>query len=453
MPFIPHTDADVAAMLETIGVADIESLFDEIPAELRAVQADPKRAGLSEMQMRQRLAERARQDEVGPCFLGAGAYDHHIPAAVWDVASRGEFMTAYTPYQAEASQGTLQLIYEFQTMMCELTGMDVCNASVYDGGAGLAEAVLMAVRANRKATRDGRPRSVLLAGAVNPLYAAATQTIVRNQGIEIVRLPYAEDGRLAFDALERLAQPPMALVVQQPNCFGVLEDVDAIADWAAARDALLIGCVNPVALSLLKPPAAWGVAGADIACGDGQPLGVPMASGGPSFGFICARQALVRQLPGRIVGRTEDLDGAPGYTLTLQAREQHIRRAKATSNICTNQGLLVTAATIHLSLLGPAGLRNVAASCHAKTRELATKLGLPRRFDAPFFHECALELGRPAAPVVEALAKRGILGGFALGAWFGELSTCMLSCATERRSTEEMQRFADALGDSLRAAP
>lgn len=453
MPFIPHTDADVAAMLKTIGAANVETLFDEIPASLRATPTGAERPGLSEMQMRDHLAERARQDETGPCFLGAGAYDHHIPAAVWDIASRGEFMTAYTPYQAEASQGTLQLIYEFQTMMCELTGMDVCNASVYEGGAGLAEAVLMAVRANRRAARDGWPRSVPFAGAVHPLYAQATQTIVRHQGIAVPRLPYGEDGRLRLEALERLTQPPAALVVQQPNCFGALEDVDAIADWAAARGTLLVACVNPMSLGVLKPPSEWGAAGADIVCGDGQPLGAPMASGGPSFGFICARQALVRQLPGRIVGRTEDLDGAPGYTLTLQAREQHIRRARATSNICTNQGLLVTAAAVHLSLLGPAGLRNVALECHAKTRQLVALLGLPRRFAAPFFHECALELGRAAGPVADQLAARGVLGGLPLGAWFDELETCLLVCATERRSTEDMQLFAAALGDILRTAP
>ena len=452
MPFIPHTDADVAAMLETIGVANVEALFDEIPAGLRTAAAS-ERARMSEMQMRRHMAERARRDETGPCFLGAGAYDHHIPAAVWDIAGRGEFMTAYTPYQAEASQGTLQLIYEFQTMMCELTGMDVCNASVYEGGAGLAEAVLMAVRANRKAARDGRPRSVHLAGAVHPLYAAATQTIVRHQGIAVPRLPHGEDGRLDLASLEGLPQPPAALVVQQPNCFGLLEDVDAIADWAAAQGALLVACVNPMSLGVLKPPSEWGAAGADIVCGDGQPLGAPMASGGPSFGFICARQALVRQLPGRIVGRTEDLDGAQGYTLTLQAREQHIRRAKATSNICTNQGLLVTAAAIHLSLLGPAGLRDVALACHANTLELVALLGLPRRFEAPFFHECVLELGQPAGPIAEKLAARGILGGLPLGTWFDELETCMLVCATERRTEDDMRQFAAVLGDILQGAP
>ena len=451
MPFIPHTKEDAAAMLDAIGVADIEVLFDEIPKHLRAPPPSAPRAGLSEREMRRRLAERAAQDEMGPCFIGAGCYDHHIPAAVWDLAARGEFMTAYTPYQAEASQGTLQVIYEFQTMLCELTGMDTCNASVYDGGAGLAEAVLMAMRANRKAARAGWPRTVPIAGAVHPLYVQATRSIVRNQGIDVPILPHGDDGRLDFAALDALDTPPVALVVQQPNFFGVLEDVDAIADWAAERGTLLVACVNPLSLALLKPPSAWGGAGADIVCGDGQPLGVPMASGGPSFGFLCTRQALVRQLPGRIVGRTEDLAGQPGFTLTLQAREQHIRRAKATSNICTNQGLLVTAATIHMSLLGAAGLADAATASCANTRALVSALGCPRRFDAPHFHECVIDLGRPAAPVVEALARRRILAGLALGPHFADLGNCLLVCATERRTEAEIAAYATALRKLLEA--
>ncbi len=445
MPFIPHTDADVASMLAAIGVPDIESLFDEIPAALRSEALEAVGEGLSEMDMLRRLGERARRDETGPCFLGAGSYDHHIPAAVWDIAGRGEFMTAYTPYQAEASQGTLQLIYEFQTMMAELTGMDVCNASVYDGGSGLAEAVLMAVRANRRAARRNGPRIVAIAGNAHPLYVAATRTIVRNQGIEIATLPHGADGRIDPEALSALPAPPVAVVLQQPNFFGLLDNVDALTDEACELGALVVACVNPTSLAVLKPPSQWGAGGADIVCGDGQPLGVPMASGGPSFGFICARQALVRQLPGRIVGRTEDLDGRPGFTLTLQAREQHIRRAKATSNICTNQGLLVTAATVYMSLLGPAGLRNVAAACHAGTRELVETLGLPRCFDGPFFHECVLDVGRPAEEVVAALAERGIVPGLALGAYFPDLDQGLLVCATEKRTDDDMRRFADAL--------
>ena len=460
MPFIPHTDADVAEMLAAIGVPDVESLFDEIPPALRSGEFTAVADGLPEMEVLRRLGERARRDEAGPCFLGAGSYDHHVPAAVWDIAGRGEFMTAYTPYQAEASQGTLQLIYEFQTMMSELTGMDVCNASVYDGGSGLAEAVLMAVRANRRrgAGGDGT-RVVAVAGNAHPLYVAATRTIVRNQGIEIVTLPYGEDGLVDPEALSRLSAPPTAVVLQQPNFFGLLDNVDSLTDRAHEIGALVVACVNPVSLALLQPPSLWGKGGkggnggkggergADIVCGDGQPLGVPMASGGPSFGFVCTRQRLVRQLPGRIVGRTEDLDGRPGFTLTLQAREQHIRRAKATSNICTNQGLLVTAATVYMSLLGPAGLRNVAAACHARTRELVRVLELPRCFEGPFFHECVVDVGRPAEEVVTALAGRGVVAGLALGPYFPELAQGLLVCATEKRTDEEMRRFARALAE------
>ena len=461
MPFLPHTKADVVSMLAVVGAADIDELFDEIPANLlnssrgNNVPADGDAAGMSEMEMLRHMAERARADETGPCFLGAGAYDHHIPSAVWDIASRGEFMTAYTPYQAEASQGTLQLVYEFQTMMSELTGMDVCNASVYDGGSGLAETILMAVRAGERRSRgrpaDGR-RRVALAGAVHPLYAAAARNIVGHQGIDIVQLPYGENGLADLGLLTGLSEPPAAVVVQQPNFFGLLENVDAITDQAHECGALTVACVNPMTLGLLKAPADWGDGGADIVCGDGQPLGIPMASGGPSFGFICTRQSLVRQLPGRIVGRTRDLDGNPGFTLTLQAREQHIRRAKATSNICTNQGLLVTAATIYLSLLGPEGLRNVASACHARTRDVVAALELPRRFDAPYFHECVLRLGQPAQPIVETMASRGMLGGLALGPYFSDLSDCLLVCATEKRTTSDIRQFANALQDAVRRA-
>ena len=436
-------------MMAVVGVADIDELFDEIPANLLGEPAAWHAVGMSEMEMLRRMEERARADETGPCFLGAGAYDHHIPSAVWDLASRGEFMTAYTPYQAEASQGTLQLVYEFQTMMAELTGMDVCNASVYDGGSGLAEAILMAVRAGERRSR-GRPaggrRSVALAGAVHPHYVAAARNIVRHQDIEIVQLPYGEDGLADAALLSQLPEPPAAVVAQQPNFFGLLENVDAVTDQAHECGALTIACVNPLTLGLLKPPADWGASGADIVCGDGQPLGIPMASGGPSFGFICTRQSLVRQMPGRIVGGTRDLDGKPGFTLTLQAREQHIRRAKATSNICTNQGLLVTAATVYMSLLGPEGLRNVAAACHARTRELVAALDMPQRFGGtPYFHECVLHLARPAQAVVEALVARGILGGLALGPYFSDLTDCLLVCATEKRTAKDIRQFADAL--------
>ena len=447
MPFIPHTPEETGAMLGEIGVADMEALFDEIPAELRSEALERVPPGMSEMAMLRWMAERAGSGCGLLCFAGAGSYDHHIPAAVWDLAQRGEFMTAYTPYQAEASQGTLQVIFEYQSMMSELTAMEVSNASVYDGASGLGEAVLMAVRANRRA----RGGTVLLADSVHPHYREVVSNIVGNQGVQTGILP-VRDGALDVASL-RERNPVAAVVLQQPNFFGLLEQVDAVTDWAHERGALVIALVNPMTLSVLKPPGHWGVEGADIACGDGQPLGVPMASGGPSFGFLCCRKALVRQMPGRLVGRTVDLDGKAGYTLTLQAREQHIRRGKATSNICTNQGLLVTAATIHMALLGAAGLEQVALGCRNNTRNLVDRLtrirGVAARFDEPFFHECAVDLPVAAQPVLEALIERGVLGGVALGGYFPDMANTLLVCATEKRTGADIETYGRALEQVL----
>ena len=450
MPFIPHTSEDVDAMLTQIGAADTEALFAEIPESLRCEARADIGPGLTEMQMLSKFSRRARSDEVDLCFIGAGAYDHHIPAAVWDLAGRGEFLTAYTPYQAEASQGTLQVIYEFQTMMASLTGLDVSNASVYDGGSGLAEAILMAVRANRGV----RSRTVVVAGAVNPFYVQAARTITRSQGVTIVT---CSDAQGAADLVNCEIDDPVAVVVQQPNFYGGVDDVDAAVDWAHARGALAVGVVNPLTLAVLKAPGQWGERGADIACGDGQPLGIPMSSGGPSFGFICTKQTYVRQMPGRIIGRTDDIEGRQGFVLTLQAREQHIRRGKATSNICTNQGLLVTAATIYMSLLGPTGLRRTALASHARTLQLVDALttipGVVRRNDGPCFNECVIDLGVDAEPIVERLAQVGILAGFPLGAIDAALAPCLLVCATEKRTDEEIDRYRVALDAALADEP
>ena len=450
MPFIPHTEGEVRAMLGAIGETRIDALFDEIDPALTQASFKDIPAGATEMALLADFAARAKRDEAGPCFLGAGCYDHHIPAAVWDIASRGEFMTAYTPYQAEASQGTLQLVYEYQSMMTALADMDVTNASVYDGGTALGEAVLMAVRAARRGKRgaaENAPATIAVAGACHPLYVDAAANIVRHQDIRLVGTGFGADGRADLAALEALS--PTAVVVQQPNFLGVLEPVDDIVRLARECGALVIGVVNPVALAWLKPPGSWGEDGADIACGDGQPLGIPMASGGPSFGFICTRRQLVRQLPGRIVGRTQDRHGEDAFTLTLQAREQHIRRGKATSNICTNQGLMVTAATIHMALLGAEGLRRVATQSHANTRalvEAATSLpGIRQRFDAPFCHEAVLDLGRPADAVVEAMAEQGVIAGLPLGGFDRELANCLLVCATEKRTEADIDAFRQAL--------
>jgi glycine dehydrogenase subunit 1 len=452
MPFIPHTEEDVAAMLATIGVPDVDTLFDEIPADLRIDGLPGVPEGLSEMEIARLMRARAAQDSGMLCFLGAGAYQHHIPAVVWEITTRGEFYSAYTPYQAEASQGTLQTIYEYQSMMTALTGLDVSNASLYDGASALAEAALMAVRANRQVDST----RVLLAAGVNPRYAQVAAAIAEHQGLTFERL--ARDDERGITDVNRLdvsGEAPVAVVIQQPSFFGTLEPVDALTEWAHRQGALVIAVVNPTSLALLKPPGRWGDGGADIACGEGQPLGIPLSSGGPYFGFMTCKQALVRQMPGRIVGRTTDIDGTPGYTLTLQAREQHIRRSKATSNICTNQGLMVTAATIYLSLLGADGLARVASASVARTRELAGLLGsipgIRRRFDGPHFHEVTLALDRPVAPVLARLAEHGIVGGLDLSRAFPELGNALLVCATETRTEDDLRRYAAAMAEAMQA--
>ena len=447
MPFIPHTAEEVAAMLGVIGVEQIDDLFEEIPPELKASTLPGIPPALSEMEIGHLMRERSREDGEPVCFIGAGAYDHHIPAAVWQITTRGEFYSAYTPYQAEASQGTLQVLYEFQSMMTALTGLDVSNASLYDGASALAEAVLMAVRCNRKI----KSRRILVPRALHPAYRRTLDTIVGQQDIELVEVPFDRTG--GYTSLEQLEafgnQEFAALVINQPNFFGVLEETDAFTDWAQRRDALVIGVVNPIALALLSPPGDWGQSGADIACGEAQPLGMPLASGGPYAGFLCCKQALVRQLPGRIAGRTLDVEGKPGFTLTLQAREQHIRRSKATSNICTNQGLLVTAATVHMALLGAEGLERVARACHANTARLSGLLcevpGVEPLFDRPVFHEKALRLPAPAADLLGLLAACNILGGFDLGPHYPELDPAILVCATEMRTSEEIGAYAEKL--------
>jgi len=453
MPFIPHSDADVRDMLQTIGVKRIEDLFDEIPAELKIERLHGVPIGLNEMEVTRLMKQRAALDGTPLNFAGAGAYEHHIPAAVWQIVSRGEFYSAYTPYQAEASQGTLQLIYEYQTMMANLTGMDVSNASLYDGATALAEAVLMAERCVKKG-----PRRVLVPRSVHPAYRKTLQTIVALQDIEVVEFDFchtaATAGGIAPDWLSAQDFGDFtALVIPQPNFFGVLEEVDRLTDWAHERGALAIAVVNPLSLAVLTPPGEWGQAGADIVCGDGQPLGVPLSSGGPYFGILACQQSYVRQMPGRIVGRTTDIDGREGFALTLQAREQHIRRAKATSNICTNQGLLVTAATIAMAMLGPQGIERAARASMNNTRKLRDMLcaipGIEPLFPRACFHEVALALPCPAQTLVERLAKQNILAGFALGDEYPEYENGLLVCATETKTDADLNRFAEAAAAML----
>ncbi len=449
MPFIPHTESDIREMLASIGANNIDALFDEIPAALKSGRLTAVPDGMNEMQVTRLMSERAAQDAPLLNFIGAGAYEHHIPAAVWKIATRGEFYTAYTPYQAEASQGTLQVLYEYQTMMASLTGMDVSNASLYDGASGLAEAILMAVRSHKTSHK------VLIPASVSPVYRSVAQGIVRLQGNEVVEIPFdPQTGTVDMKALNQHAGSDIAaLVIPQPNFFGALEHVDELTDWAHAQGALAIALVNPTALALLKAPGHWGAKGADIAVGDGQPLGAPLSSGGPHFGFMCCKQALVRQMPGRIIGRTVDLEGKQGFTLTLQAREQHIRRAKATSNICSNQGLMVTAATIYMALVGADGLRRVAAASHGNTAALAVQTagipGVKRHFHGPHFHEIVLKLEKPVAQVLASMQAQGVLGGLDLSAHYPQLGHALLVCATETKTEADIQRYTDALRQAL----
>ena len=452
MPFIPHTADDVREMLAECGVERIDDLFDEIPDKLISKPLSAIPEGLSEMEVSRLMHDASRKEGAFLNFIGAGAYEHHIPAAVWQIATRGEFYSAYTPYQAEASQGTLQVLYEYQSMMCSLTGMDVTNASLYDGASALAEGVLMAVRLHKSARR------VLVPSALHPAFRATVRTIVSNQGIEIVEVPYCpESGRTLVDTVRNQIDAQVAaIVIAQPNFFGVLEDVDALTDLAHEAGVAVIACVNPVSLALLSPPGKWGAQGADIAVGDGQPLGIPLASGGPYFGFLACKQSLVRQMPGRVVGRTVDLDGKPGFTLTLQAREQHIRRSKATSNICTNQGLAVTAAAIHLALLGAEGLRRVALKSHANMKQLLGMLkrieGVEQRFDSGYFHESVLTLNIPARKACETLREAGIIAGYDLEKPYPELGNSLLVCTTETRSEADLQHYADTMSRCLGGA-
>jgi glycine dehydrogenase subunit 1 len=451
MPYIPHTPEDIRAMLDRIGASSIDDLFDEIPAALRIDSLAGVPEALSEMDVARLAGERATADGRTINFIGAGAYEHHIPAPVWALVSRGEIYSAYTPYQAEASQGTLQIMYEYQSMIAGLTAMDVSNASLYDGASGLAEACLMAVRAHRRS----KSARILMPATVNPAWRRVARAITEGQGLDLQELPYCtERGTTIPESLGRFAgQDVTAVVIQQPNFFGQLEDVDAITRWARANGALVIAAVNPVALGLLAPPGEWGDGGADIACGDAQPFGVPLSSGGPYVGFMACRMEHVRQMPGRIAGRTVDAEGKPGFTLTLQAREQHIRRGKATSNICTNQGLLMSAATIHLALLGPAGLERVARACLARTKQLADALaqlpGVRAAFTGPRFHEAIMLLDRPVGPLLESLAAEGIVGGYDLSRDYPELGHALLVCATESRNADDVERYARSLGRLL----
>jgi glycine dehydrogenase subunit 1 len=455
MRYIPNTDADRAAMLAAIGAESIDDLLADIPPRLRLKRPLRVPPALSEPDLLRHLrglAARNADADRYVSYLGAGAYQHFIPSAVWALAGRGEFATSYTPYQPEISQGTLQAIYEFQTLICQLTGMDVANASLYDGSTALAEAALMAHRVN------ARP-GFLISRAVHPEHRAVVATYARHLGGEIAEIPYdVKTGATDLAAARRLvSETTSAVLVQNPNFFGVIEPVEDLAAAAHARQAgCVVSVVEPVSLGLLKPP---GECGADIAVGEAQGFGVGIQFGGPYVGFFATRTPYVRAMPGRLVGMTEDTEGRRGFVLTLATREQHIRREKATSNICTNTGLMALAATIHLTLLGRTGLRELATlnlrkAAHAKAR-LGRARGLTLPFAGPTFNEFVVRVGRRSPDEVNRrLAARGILGGLPLGRFYPELRDCLLLCVTERHAAEDLAALARALegGSSPRSA-
>jgi glycine dehydrogenase subunit 1 len=444
MPYIANTPEDQRAMLASIGLSSIDELFNSIPLELRLQRSLDIPPALSEMELTAHLTALAGMNQPAGdkiCFLGGGSYDHFIPAVVDEVASRGEFYTSYTPYQPEASQGNLQVFFEYQTLITQLTGMDVSNASLYDGGSAATEAVLMAISSTK---RHGR---VVTAASVHPEYRRILQTYLTNLDIELVTIGTPE-GTIAPEELRTAVNGDTACVLfQQPNFFGCLEPVDPLVQIAHDAGALAVVSVDPISLGLLNRPGDYG---ADIVVAEGQCLGSPMSFGGPYLGIMACREAFVRRMPGRIAGETVDRRGKRCFVLTLQTREQHIRREKATSNICTNQGLFALRATVYLAALGPQGLRETAELCLRKARYAQRRLTSESPFEAPFdrptFKEFVVRLpGGNADALLQQASDRGFLAGVPLGRWYPELADCLLVSVTEKRTKCEI----DALAASL----
>ncbi|MGE5509458.1 MAG: aminomethyl-transferring glycine dehydrogenase subunit GcvPA [Chitinophagales bacterium] len=446
MNFLPNTGRDRAEMLAAIGLRSVDELFSDIPEAVRLRRPLDLPAPLSEMELDAHLRSLAGRNGVAGqllSFLGAGAYEHYIPKAVAELCGRAEFYTAYTPYQPEVSQGTLEAIYEYQSYVAALTGLDVSNASLYDGATAVAEAAAIALAHTRR-------RQLLVAGTLHPEYRQVLKTYALHWNAEVIELP-AVDGALDAAAVAaRLDENTAAVIVQNPNFFGRIEDGRRLAEAAHARKALFVVVANPVALGLLEAPGAYG---ADLCVGEGQPLGIPLGFGGPYLGFMAAKEELVRRMPGRIVGATVDQDGKRAFVLTLQTREQHIRREKASSNICSNEALCALAFTVHLSLLGPEGLKEMAGLCLQKAHYAAEKLGaLPGfalAFQGPFFHEFVLRCPKAPEKLVAGLAAKGVLPGVPLGRFYPELADSLLVCVTETRSREDIDRLAKLLAEEV----
>lgn len=444
MAWLPHNEQDLNLMLSALDISNIEECFSEIDSDLKVdnIAID---TGISEMICSKHIKQLAGKNDLVTCFAGGGAYNHYVPAAVSAITARGEFYSAYTPYQAEASQGTLQLIYEYQSFITDLLAMDVTNASMYDGSTALAEAILMALRIQR----NKKGTEILLPDALSPNYKRVLETVLSVRDIKLNYLPFDEKtGLIDMSQLSKWDNKVFStLVIPFPNYFGHLEDVNALTDWAHEKGALVIGMVNPIAMTVLTPPGEWGELsrGVDIACGEGQPLGVPLQSGGPYFGFLACNLPHVRQLPGRLVGKTIDKNSKSGYTLTLQAREQHIRRQKATSNICTNQGLMVTMATICMAIRGYQGMMSIARESMQQQRFLLQKLnqeaGLLPCFNSAIFNETVVSLPSSPSQWINDFISEGILMGVDISADFPSLRNPILICCTEMIQNSDIEQY------------
>jgi glycine dehydrogenase subunit 1 len=444
-----NTPADRQAMLRAVGAASFDDLLAAIPAAVRLrrpLNLPPALAEQDLTRLLQGLAAKNANADTHACFLGGGAYDHYIPAVVDSIAGRGEFYTAYTPYQAEASQGTLQVGFEYQTMVCQLTGLDVANASLYDGGSAVAEAVLMAVNVT------GRSGKVVVAESVHPEYRQTLATYLADLGVQIVTVPTPGGGLDPADVAQAVDDQTACVVVQHPNFFGSLEDVEAIGKAAKAKGALFVVSFDPISVGLLKRPGDYG---ADIAVAEGQCLGNYLMYGGPYLGILACRQEFVRKIPGRLVGQTVDRHGNRCWVLTLQTREQHIRREKATSNICTNQGLLALRATVYLAALGPQGLKETAELCarkaHYAAQQLAKVPGVRSAFDRPFFKEFTIRVPGDVKAILAGLVEDGYLAGLPMARHYPKLADCVSVAVTEKRTKAEIDGLAAALAKRIAA--
>jgi glycine dehydrogenase subunit 1 len=441
LKYSPHTDKDKKEMLAAIGVSSAEEFFGAIPKGLRAGKLDLPE-GISELELKKSICEMADRNYSTNkliSFLGGGAYEHHIPQVVESIISRGEFLTAYTPYQAEASQGTLQAIYEYQSLICELTGMDVANASMYDGASALAEAAMLAVRETER-------KRVIFPESLHPEYKQVIRTYMQGYKIGFIEIPHA--GGVYNEAIlkKEVDDDTACVIVQNPNFFGCIEHADRIESICHAKGALLIASVNPISLGVLKSPGEYN---ADIAVGEGQPLGIPLCYGGPYLGFFAVKEKHMRRMPGRVAGMTKDIDGKRGFVLTMQAREQHIRREKATSNICSNEGLMALAACVYLSSIGREGIKEIARQNVMKSHYMKEKIlklsGFELFSDTPFFNEFVVRCGKDPEKIIGDLLKHGIMGGLPLGRFYPGMKNCMSICVTETKSKAEMDRFAEVL--------